>query len=352
MAVTGTLYAFEFEIRESLYLHKLKLQSSNSKYTIVEKKLPPSKIWQKGTHSYPNKVIHAVRIYADNRPSEVIYYNNEGVNKYYIRLLLNPYSGNIIQFVDMNTGFFAWILRGHMYLWLPEKYGRKFIGYFTVIFLVTAMVGLFLWLPSQLRFLKKQLTFSWSNKMKWKRKNADTHKIVGFYMLLPICIFCITGLFWSFDLFAEKYYQMMGGKVPIYIEPEANSQKFTLKNLDEIYYRYYIRYFNKGYLDFHAPTNSNKAIEIAWNPNLNNFFKTRYRFFDPNNKREFKINSVYSSRENLNVAEFLVKSNYDIHTGGVFGVWGKLLMFIFSLLIGSLPITGLLFYLGRKKYLT
>jgi uncharacterized iron-regulated membrane protein len=40
--------------------------------------------------------------------------------------------------------------------------------------------------------------------------------------------------------------------------------------------------------------------------------------------------------------------NYDIHTGQVAGFFGKIIAFLVSLISASLPITGLILYLGKK----
>ncbi|MEO8961981.1 MAG: PepSY-associated TM helix domain-containing protein [Ginsengibacter sp.] len=41
--------------------------------------------------------------------------------------------------------------------------------------------------------------------------------------------------------------------------------------------------------------------------------------------------------------------NYDIHTGQLLGLAGKILAFLASLIAASLPITGFYIWWGRKK---
>jgi uncharacterized iron-regulated membrane protein len=41
--------------------------------------------------------------------------------------------------------------------------------------------------------------------------------------------------------------------------------------------------------------------------------------------------------------------NYDIHTGAVLGLPGKILVFFAGLIIASLPITGFYIWWGRKQ---
>jgi uncharacterized iron-regulated membrane protein len=47
-----------------------------------------------------------------------------------------------------------------------------------------------------------------------------------------------------------------------------------------------------------------------------------------------------------------MRLNYDIHTGAILGLPGKIFAFLISLLIASLPVTGFLVWYGsryRKK---
>lgn len=346
IAITGSIYSFEFEIREWYYKSEIEVSDN-----FEQKKLPPSKLWEIGQNYGENKTIHAVRLYSNNKPSEVIYYSNAKGNQHYGRLLLNPYTGKVIRYIDLKTGFFPWILKGHMYLWLPEELGREVVGYFTAIFIFTALIGLVLWMPKQWKLLENCLTFQWTTSTKWKRKNADLHRILGFYVLIPIIVFGVTGLYWSFDGFGEAYYRFWGGNKPIYIEPNSTSQEFNPAQLDHVFKDKFQSAISSGYIDFHAPSEKGKSFEVAWNSNFGNYFNTKYYFFDTGNQSEHKVNSVYSSSENQNFADFLIIGNYDIHTGGILGIPGKILVFLFSIVIAGLPITGFLYFLGRKKWL-
>ena len=53
--------------------------------------------------------------------------------------------------------------------------------------------------------------------------------------------------------------------------------------------------------------------------------------------------------ENASVADKLMRANYDIHTGAIIGIAGKILMFCASLIASSLPVTGFYIWLGRRK---
>ena len=61
------------------------------------------------------------------------------------------------------------------------------------------------------------------------------------------------------------------------------------------------------------------------------------------------VSHLWGRRKEAKIADNLMKMNYDIHTGAVLGLPGKILAFLFSLLIGTLPISGFYIRWGRNK---
>lgn len=53
--------------------------------------------------------------------------------------------------------------------------------------------------------------------------------------------------------------------------------------------------------------------------------------------------------EALPLSEQIKSLNSDLHTGTIIGIWGKILVFIAGLIAASLPVTGFLMWLWRKK---
>ena len=51
----------------------------------------------------------------------------------------------------------------------------------------------------------------------------------------------------------------------------------------------------------------------------------------------------------LALPDKLMRMNYDLHTGAVFGLAGKIFAFLISLLIATLPISGFYIWWGRNK---
>ena len=53
--------------------------------------------------------------------------------------------------------------------------------------------------------------------------------------------------------------------------------------------------------------------------------------------------------EEQNAGEKLIGMNYDIHVGAILGLPGKIIAFLASLVAASLPVTGFMIWLNRKK---
>src|SRR5690606_8020012 len=66
--------------------------------------------------------------------------------------------------------------------------------------------------------------------------------------------------------------------------------------------------------------------------------------------KELKGEDLYAKRfEEADFGEKLRKMNYDIHVGTVLGLPGKFLAFFASLIGATLPVTGFLVWLGKKR---
>ena len=50
-----------------------------------------------------------------------------------------------------------------------------------------------------------------------------------------------------------------------------------------------------------------------------------------------------------NFGEKVIAANYDIHVGAILGLPTKIIGFIVSLIIASMPVTGFMIWWGRRK---
>lgn len=342
IAITGCLYAFQEEI-----------QDFTEQYRFIDKKeqafLPPSQLIQIARKIYPEKSLHAIQYNSSEEAAEAIFFHYKP--SYYHIIYLNPYTGEILKNVNMEEGFFPFILDGHYYLWLPHDIGQVVVASATLIFLFLLLSGLFLWYPKNKNARKQRFSFKWKDTTKWKRKNYDLHNITGFYVLLIALIFAITGLVWGFNWFASSYYKVLGGeKSLVYEDPISGKKTNAIENpIDKVWLLMQKEYPEAKSIEVHPPENDSTTIAANANPDAGTFWKMDYRYFDQYTLEEKEVNHIFGRYENAAVSDKLMRMNYDIHTGAIFGLAGKIFAFLISLLIASLPVTGFFVWWNRKK---
>lgn len=91
-------------------------------------------------------------------------------------------------------------------------------------------------------------------------------------------------------------------------------------------------------------------IEIVVNHQPGTYYNSDFYHYDQYTGQELKADGAYARKfSKANVADKLVRMNYDMHTGAVLGLPGKILAFLASLIAASLPVTGFLIWRGRRK---
>ncbi len=344
IALTGAIYAFQEEISD---------YTEDFRFVKVEEKpyLEPSQLEVIAKNELPDKVLHSLEYSEEGKAAIAIFYHDDPL--YYYKMYLNPYDGEVLHTKNMDDGFFQWILKGHMYLWLPHEIGTVVVLTATLVFLLMLISGFLLWLPKKVKGLKQRLSFQWKKTTKWKRKNWDWHAIVGFYTLLFSFLFSITGLVWVLPGFAVFYHQSLGGeKSMIYTDAVSvrSEEKEAIANPMDVLYQYYTKekaQYNS--LEIHPPETDSSSILVVTNPSSGTYWKSNYVFYNQYNLEELEVDHIWSKYQDANFADKVLRLNYDIHTGTALGITGKIIAFLLSLFIASLPITGLLIWYGKKR---
>lgn len=344
VAITGCLYAFQEEI-----------QNLTEDYRFVPEEqaafLPPSKLLPIAQAQFPKKTLHAIKYNQKNEATEAIFYHYEP--SYFFTVYLNPYSGKVLKVTNNEEGFFSFILDGHFYLWLPDAIGHVVVATATLIFLLLIISGFILWYPKNKNATKQRFSFKWKKGMQWKRKNYDLHNITGFYVLSIAFIFAVTGSVFGFQWFAYSYYTLIGGeKSLIYKEPLSTTDSLTTKienPLDVVWHKMVADYPQAQAIEVHPTETPTSAIAANANKHKGTYGSIDYRYFDQFTLKEIEVKHLWGRSKNDDNSDKLLKLNYDIHTGGVFGLAGKIFAFLISFLIASLPVTGFMIWIGRNK---
>lgn len=342
IAITGVIYAFQEEIQDFTQKYR---------YSSIEKKsvLLPSQLERIAKNKLPGEKIHSILYNEAGRSAEILFYNNEP--NYYYKIYINPYSGKILHVQNMDKGFFNFILKGHMYLWLPPTIGGAIVLIATLLFLFIILSGFFLWFSKKWKIIKNRIWFRWKSNASWKRKNWDLHAIFGFYTFIFSLIFIVTSLVWIMPGFAQFYHHSLGGKKAMTYEIPAVKKFDKIKSqssLDTLFLK-----INKSTvrnsIDIHPAESDSSAFLVQINPQKGTYWKTDYRYFNPDNLKEITVKHIYSRYQDASTADKILRMNYDIHVGAIGGIIGKIIAFISGLLISSLPITGFIIWWNRQR---
>ena len=339
VSITGCLYAFQAEIQELTQPFR-RVQIRN------EEKLPPTQLKAIATELLPDKKIHAAVYEHGDRAAIVSFYDFDP--SYYYLVYLNPYNGEVLKVKDMYSDFFYQVLQGHYYLWLPPEIGQPLVATSTLIFVIMLITGIVLWWPKKNK-TRQRFRIKWNAR--WRRKNYDLHNVLGFYTMWIALILALTGLVWGFQWFGTTIYLLAGGDKKVIFEEQPSqipSEEQEVHPIDKLWMNLKNENPTIDILEMHFPENDTTSIAVTINPDRKSYWKSDYRFFDQKTLAEIPVNQIYGKMTGASAADKLIRMNYDIHTGAILGLPGKILAFFASLICASLPVTGFYIWYGRK----
>ncbi len=344
VSITGCLWVFKDEI-ESFY--------DDYKYVHPEKQdlITSSTVKNIAERIIPGRTIHGVIYGKPNEAIEVVFYEAEP-EVFYQSVFLNPYSGDFIKRIDNDSGFFGFILKGHLRLWLPDAIGSRVVSYSILLFLIIMVSGLFLWWPRNTKNWRQRLKFDWNSATRWKRKNFDLHTVTGFYISSFGIILAFTGCVMAFNWFYFIAYKATGGdKAPQFIIPESTSTYVSQSDdrpmYDQLIPMLYKEYENAKSFELHYPENDSTSVLVEVSNSKGLYYNMDYLFFDQHTLEEIETTSIYGKYKDAKFADKVIRMNYDIHIGAIGGIVGKIIAFLVSLICASLPVSGVLLWYGR-----
>jgi uncharacterized iron-regulated membrane protein len=349
VSLTGCIYVFQDEIR-TLYEPWRYVESSSKPF------LQPTTLINKAARYLPKKKATSIT-YGSKKDAAVVaaFNRKKGI---FVSVYVNPYNGNILKVTKLDrkhsADFFRVILNGHRALWLPYNIGRPIVGVGILMFVVLLISGIVLWWPK--KWIKSIIDKSF--KIKWnasfKRVNYDTHNVLGFYACLVLLMISLTGLVWSFQWVSKSMYWITSGGRSLkefsrLTSDTSRSLIYSPQSVDQIWHQHSHKLETKG-MFIGLPTKKADVITATVYLREGTFYKANSYTYDQYTLKAVKSDSPFSGEyDKATIADKLRRMNYDLHVGAIWGIPGKILVFIASLISASLPVTGLLIWLGKKK---
>jgi uncharacterized iron-regulated membrane protein len=340
VSLTGAIFTFQDEIRDATEPWRLVAPPAQAA------PLPPSRLQAAVVASHAGAAPSYTTYYGPGR-SATVYFTDKAGGSYITSL--NPYTGQVLHEQNMRTDFFTIVQALHMYLLLPIELGEWIVGIAIAIFLVMLGTGLVLWWPKRKQERKQRLTIKWGAK--WRRLNYDLHQVLGFYIAAGAFIIALTGLFMSFGSWlqaastvanAGQHYQLEETPPPVDTLAPATAPARPLVDVAYAQVRQ------------HSPTAAMVVIVPAADHQQPIYCLTYQKALHYYHRDEYYFHPV--SGQLLRALPHATKSagkklgdlNYDLHTGQILGLGGKIVAFLISLLSASLPVTGTLLWWGRR----
>ncbi|MGJ1224927.1 PepSY-associated TM helix domain-containing protein [Sphingobacterium siyangense] len=340
LAITGCVLVFEHDIKEltTNYIH-VEPRSA-------EEQLPPSAIYKAVNHILPDKEIASSWYNGLDKSVKVSLDHSDSL------VYVNPYTAEVLAIVD-HEDFFHFMDEGHRYLWMPVKIGQQVVGWSTFIFFILLITGLVLWWPKKWNKRSREQSFSIKWKAKFKRVNYDLHNVLGFYSLTIALVMCFTGLIMSFPWIRSAVVSLTGGysnKPKIeksnkgeYIDQPLND---ALVVADQIWHKVRHEYakYNKEAVIVHYPEPEDKTVYACTDMEGGTWRDLNFDRYtlELAGRKQGPIDEA-------NTTEWLMRSNYALHTGFIGGMTTKIIYFLASLICATLPATGFYIWWGKKR---
>lgn len=339
MGITGAAVSFQDEL----------LRALNPSVLSVEKReagvLPPAELVRK-LEASEGKTVSMLWVETDSGSAARVFFTpppgeRRGQMRYF-----DPYTGDYMGDA-VGQDVFGFILQLHRFLAMGDT-GRQITGACTLILLFFCLSGLYLRWPRQVASWRAWLTLDW--RKKGRSFNWDLHSVFGTWCLLFYLLAALTGLSWSYEWYNRGLNKLLSdapqnermrkrGPPPQGPAPVAN--------YDAIWSSIYSS-AGPGLSAYNI-----RMPAVAGQP------ATVFYLLE-NSPHDRALNQI-----NLDPATGAVKSHdryaskslkaqlltsiYALHTGSYFGLVGRIILTVSSLLMPLFFITGWLLYLDRRR---
>ncbi|SDR91346.1 Uncharacterized iron-regulated membrane protein [Mucilaginibacter mallensis] len=340
VSITGCIFCFQDEIQDALCPYRT-VTVQNRPYA------DPSVLKSTALKKYPRATASYIYYYGKDRPAAVLV---AWPKDEFTFVYLNPYTAQITHTEVASKNFFTIVEFIHLYLLLPPKAGALVVGISVIIFVVLMITGIVLWWPKRKSDRKRSFSIKWNGR--WRRVNYDLHNVLGFYATSIAIILALTGLSMTFDWVRDGIYKTANlGKTYAAekVLPKSDSLNKAMFIAKPVIDRALIVAEQKSpkaemFLIYDDATAAGTVGVNAYAKSLHYGNADDY-YFDKYTAKLLK--DLPETKKSVGMK--LNDLNYDIHVGQALGLPGKIIAFLASLICGSLPVTGFIIWLGKRK---
>lgn len=329
VALSGCVYTFQREIRSVLYPHLLKISIPEN-----TTRLSVDSIASIAASYHAKTGIREIVVSHDPEKSVKVYMKGEYL------LYMHPYTGEVLGLKNTRKDPFllAWSLHTQLGL---GKAGGKIVGWATFACVPLIFTGLWLWWPVARNSWKK--AFRLPFKGRWKPVNFQWHKNGGFYASVFLLFICLSGMIMSFKWFENTVYWLTGSPPTQRVMPKpaqtARQQGTIQKSVDYTFQKF----------------PQVKEVNIFFPSSYDRVFMFIAKYDDRLGRREVLyfnpgdgelLHGSYDADNSI--ADRLKAVNYNIHSGQVGGLPGRIIAFLATLFAAYLAVSGSIMWFHRN----
>lgn len=335
---TGAMLSFEKEILSAI-------NQDTYKVTVFDQaKLSTKELLEKFQEQKPQAKINGITISSFEDDSVSINVAGEGQNaRKGVTYYVNPYTAEILPELK-GVSFFKTVENIHRRLLLSD-FGKQVVALSVVSLLVLMFSGIYIYFPRIKKSFLQSLKLNFQSKGRFFL--ANLHSAIGMWVIPFYLVFCLTGLYWSYDFVSNGLHTITGVEKPK--KPQMQGSQGEKISFDDILLA----------VDTFKNLVENKYSSATLRfPQKGSVYSFDYLAVDvpherAKNKIEFDIKtnqvSKHEKYEDKTLTQKLMGSILPLHTGEYFGVVGQTLMFLASLMMPLFAITGLMLYVKRTK---
>ncbi|WP_145857532.1 PepSY-associated TM helix domain-containing protein [Pedobacter suwonensis] len=334
VALSGCLLTFEDELELVFFKERHFVSPSRQR-------LSADSIFNIANSIYPDKKVSKLILEAEpERSAEARIGKGPEMKVAY----LNPYNGAVLYKGLFQKQFFRAVRNLHRYLLLNQT-GKAITGISCCICLFLTISGIMIWWPANKKAIKQRFKIKWNAKN--KRLNWDLHAVTGFYLSFFLILITLTGLVMSYNWAENLIYKLADGKVMKELSPKnlVKSKKANPGILQTIEGSMNKLYPNPGRLNFNISPKSGLAIMAQKESEELPPGCTNAAYFDGKTGRIIRQRPFASVSLGTKIKKYVLP----VHAGSIYGLGTKILAFVVALFTASLPITGFMIWLSKRK---
>ena len=322
VALTGCIWAFEEEIRYFTQHERLFVTPQAD-----AERVPVSRIIAAVKQAEPNVKISQIRLFGDPEKAVQVFTKEKQL------LTVNPCTAQILDKHDQESDWLLTNLKLHRTLLLGEV-GKKIVYWNAWLFGIMLLSGFMLWLPARLRNLRwsgipASLTVKWNAKA--AKRTYDLHSVLGFYAIPFLLLIVVTGIDMASHGDKKKEEPVVYAPLTDHAVLDRAVASVLRQDAFEV-------------LRVNLPKDSLNPLRVSVSYPTAGLRKESSFSFDPATAQLLEANR----HEDMTFTARFWKSDYELHTGRILGLFGKFLAFVVSLTAASLPITGFLIWRNKR----